>query len=65
MIGISESLLKCRGRHKEYMGDPRRRPGEEILERSSRLIFISKLPSSTRAVGVIAFDESALLSKPI
>lgn len=40
-------------------------PGEEILEGNSRLVLISKLPSSTRAVGVVAFDESALLNKPI
>lgn len=50
-------LLKKRG--------SRKAPREEILEGSSRLIFISKPPNSTRAVGVVAFDESALLNKPI
>lgn len=49
----------------EEKGGPGRCPGEEILEGSSRLIFISKLSSSTRAVGVVAFDESAFLSKPM
>ena len=41
------------------------RPSGEILEEVTRPFFISKLPSSARAIWVVAFDESALSGKLI
>lgn len=38
--------------------------GEEILEGRTRIIFISKVPSSARDIWAVTFDESTLFSKP-